>query len=174
MTLYPKVPYKRLDPDMPEPKYAHAGDAGFDLCATEDVRLMPGESKKIGCGFAFAIPDGFVGLVFARSGLGMRGLVMKNGTGVIDSTYRGEVGLTLYNNNPLITLDVIRRIVNRRAINKECRIDFGENAISIHKGDRVAQMVVVPIAQCFLSEVETLSETERGEDGFGSSGMGRL
>lgn len=169
MTLYPKVPYKRLDPDMPEPKYAHAGDAGFDLCATEDVRLMPGESKKIGCGFAFAIPDGFVGLVFARSGLGMRGLVMKNGTGVIDSTYRGEVGLTLHNNNPLLTLaGRLLRVINRKGF------DFSDDTISIHKGDRVAQMVVVPIAQCFLSEVETLSETERGESGFGSSGMGRL
>lgn len=148
-TFYPEVKYKRLSKDMPLLKYAHKGDAGIDLCATADVRLSPGETVKIGSGIAAAIPNGFVGLVFARSGLGTKGLVIKNGTGVIDAGYRGEIALTLFNNN-------------------EC----GTDEIVIHKYDRVAQLVIAPVAQAQLIDVGDLSSTERGANGFGSSGVG--
>ena len=128
------------------PRYAHDGDAGFDLCIAEDVRLEPNASAVCGLGFACEIPSGCVGLVFPRSGLGANyGVTLRNSVGVIDSGYRGEVCAPL--------------------VNLSC------DTVFLPKGSRVCQMVVVPFAPCDMHEVDSLTDTERGADGFGSTGI---
>ena len=128
------------------PRYAHDGDAGFDLCITEDVRLEPNASAVCGLGFACEIPSGCVGLVFPRSGLGAHyGVTLRNSVGVIDSGYRGEVCAPL--------------------VNLSC------DTVFLPKGSRVCQMVVVPFVLCDMHEVDSLTDTERGADGFGSTGI---
>lgn len=128
------------------PRYAHDGDAGFDLCITEDVRLEPNASAVCGLGFACEIPSGCVGLVFPRSGLGAHyGVTLRNSVGVIDSGYRGEVCAPL--------------------VNLSC------DTVFLPKGSRVCQMVVVPFVPCDLVKVASLTDAERGTDGFGSTGI---
>lgn len=128
------------------PRYAHDGDAVFDLCITEDVRLEPNASAVCGLGFACEIPSGCVGLVFPRSGLGAHfGVTLRNSVGVIDSGYRGEVCAPL--------------------VNLSC------DTVFLPKGSRVCQMVVVPFVPCDLVKVASLTDTERGTDGFGSTGI---
>lgn len=128
------------------PRYAHDGDAGFDLCITEDVRLEPNASAVCGLGFACEIPSGCVGLVFPRSRLGAHyGVTLRNSVGVIDSGYRGEVCAPL--------------------VNLSC------DTVFLPKGSRVCQMVVVPFVPCDLVKVASLTDTERGTDGFGSTGI---
>lgn len=128
------------------PRYAHDGDAGFDLCITKDVRLEPNASAVCGLGFACEIPSDCVGLVFPRSGLGAHyGVTLRNSVGVIDSGYRGEVCAPL--------------------VNLSC------DTVFLPKGSRVCQMVVVPFVPCDMHEVDNLTDTERGADGFGSTGI---
>lgn len=128
------------------PRYAHDGDAGFDLSITDDVRLEPNASAVCGLGFACEIPSGCVGLVFPRSGLGAHyGVTLRNSVGVIDSGYRGEVCAPL--------------------VNLSC------DTVFLPKGSRVCQMVVVPFVPCDLVKVASLTDTERGTDGFGSTGI---
>ncbi len=128
------------------PRYAHDGDAGFDLCITDDVRLEPNASAVCGLGFACEIPNGCVGLVFPRSGLGAHfGVTLRNSVGVIDSGYRGEVCAPL--------------------VNLSC------DTVFLPKGSRVCQMVVVPFVPCDLVKVASLTDTERGTAGFGSTGI---
>ena len=137
--------YKALEEGIVEPSYAHEGDAGLDLRIKEPVSLIPGGRKTVGTGLAFAIPEGYVGLVFPRSGLASRdGITLSNAVGVIDSGYRGEVGCTLYN--------------------------ISGHTVRLEAGERVCQMVVVPFATCELVRAATLPETERGAAGFGSTG----
>ena len=147
-SFYPLLPMVLAD-GMELPTYAHDGDAALDLSVTEDVVLRPNEYRMVSSGVAVAIPRGFVGLVVPRSGWGRRGLVFKNTVGVIDSCYRGEIQLPLWNNN-------------------------SDEWLRIKSGDRVAQLLIVPIAQVQVVQVQSLDETERGTDGFGSSGYGRL
>lgn len=128
------------------PRYAHDGDAGFDLCITEDCRLEPNARAIVGLGCAFEIPSGCVGLLFPRSGLSsLYGVTLSHSVGVIDSGFRGEVCTPL--------------------VNLRC------DTVYLPKGSRVCQMVVVPFVPCDLVEVDKLSGTERGEDGFGSTGI---
>ncbi len=128
------------------PSYAHEGDAGFDLCITEDCTLEPNASVIVGLGCAFEIPAGCVGLVFPRSGLAsMYGVTLRNSVGVIDSCYRGEVCAPL--------------------VNLSC------DTAHLPKGSRVCQMVIVPYVPCDLVAVDELDCTDRGADGFGSTGM---
>ncbi len=128
------------------PRYAHDGDAGFDLCITEDCRLEPNVSAVVGLGCAFEIPNGCVGLVFPRSWLGgMYGVTLRNSVGVIDSGFRGEVCAPL--------------------VNLSC------DTVFLPKGSRVCQMVIVPFVPCDLVAVDELDCTDRGADGFGSTGM---
>ncbi len=137
--------YKALDDGITEPSYAHKGDAGLDLRIKEDVSLLPGERKTVGTGLSFAIPEGYVGLVFPRSGLASkRGITLSNAVGVIDSGYRGEVCATLYNASGRI--------------------------VKLSAGERVCQMIVMPFATCELVKSSVLPESERGEGGFGSTG----
>lgn len=131
--------------DAEPPAYAHEGDAGLDLRAAEDRVILAHTSELVGLGVAFEIPSGCVGLVFPRSGLGSRGITLRNAVGVIDSGYRGEVKAALWN-----TTDM---------------------ELVVHKGDRICQMVVVPYVPCDLEPVEELSGSQRGTDGYGSTGV---
>ena len=128
-----------------EPTYARPGDAGADLRLSDDVAIPALGRALAGTGTSVAIPDGYVGLVLARSGTATRrGVTLSNCVGVIDSGYRGEVKLPLLNG-----LDV---------------------PVSLRRGERVAQLVVVPAPAVSFARVEALDETERGCRGFGSSG----
>lgn len=131
--------------DVEPPAYAHEGDAGLDLRAAEDVTVQPGQSRLVRLGVAVEIPEGCVGLVFPRSGLGSKGITLRNAVGVIDSGYRGEVKAALWN-----TTDA-PHVVN--------------------KGDRVCQLAVMPYVPCGLEVTDELSESERGTDGHGSTGV---
>lgn len=135
-----------MDPDAGYvPEYAHDGDAGLDLRSTENTLIPIGQSKLIGTGLRCEIPDGCVGLVFPRSGLGSKGITIRNAVGVVDSGYRGEVMCALWNTT--------------------------ESAFHVHRGDRICQMVVVPYMACELDVVDELSGSERGSDGHGSTGV---
>lgn len=134
---------QRLDPDMPEPQYARAGDAGFDLHTREQVTIAPGERVQISTGIAVAIPEGYVGLVWDKSGLSHRHGLKSLG-GVVDAGYRGEVLVGL--------------------------INLGSEPHVLERHHKVAQMLVQKIEVVEFQEVDALSETERGTQGFGSSG----
>ncbi|MET0703279.1 MAG: dUTP diphosphatase [Mycobacterium sp.] len=141
----------RLDPDLPLPSRAHAGDAGVDLYSAQDVVLPPGQRALVATGIAVAIPDGMVGLIHPRSGLAARvGLSIVNSPGTIDAGYRGEIKISLINLDPA-------------------------DAIVIHRGDRIAQLVVQRVELPELVEVSSFDEagfgnTTRGDGGHGSSG----
>lgn len=141
------LPIKRLDATVELPAYAYEGDAGLDLRSNEDVVLAPFERRLIGTGLAIAIPDGYAGFVQPRSGLALKkGLSMANTPGLVDAHYRGEL--------------------------KVCAINLdGHEPIVISKGERIAQLVIQRVPQVHLREVEQLDETDRGEGGFGSSGV---
>ena len=175
-SFYPTLPVKRTNPDAPLPRYAHEGDAGMDLVSMEDVTLYPGQWKKVSSGVSCAIPRGFVGLITPRSGLGCSGLVLKNTIGVIDSTYRGEVKLPLFNNNPTnIWHKILWCIVEVKGhATKDGKSYEPDGTIHVSKGDRVAQMLIVPVAEADTVDVDTLDDTERGESGFGSSGVSSI
>jgi dUTP pyrophosphatase len=137
---------RRLDEGLPLPERAHPGDAGFDLRAAVDLVLAPGERALIPTGLAVAIPDGFAALVQPRSGLAARhGLGLVNGPGLIDAGYRGEIKVI--------------------AINLDPREPF-----EVHRGDKIAQLVVYPVPETTLREVAELPGSERGSGGFGSTG----
>lgn len=143
------VPLVRLDPDLPAPSYAHPGDAGADLHAAVDCTLAPGERVLVPTGIAIALPDGHVGMVHPRSGLAHRqGLSIVNAPGTIDAGYRGEIKVCLVN------LD-------------------REQPIVVHRGDRIAQLVIQRFEQADFAEyadVDSLPSSERGADGYGSTG----
>lgn len=168
-TLHPTVRVKKLRDDAVIPVKAHPTDAAYDLCVCEDITLLPGEYVKAGTGLAFAIPEGWRGMIYPRSGLGCKGLTLKNTVGVIDSSYRGEVKLPLFNNNPThVWADFGGPFKN------EGWMPNAGDIIHIHKGDRVAQMCIELVPDSTFVEVDDLDATERGTQGFGSSGYGRL
>jgi dUTP pyrophosphatase len=138
----------RLDPDLPLPSYAHPGDAGADLHTTVDVTLAPGERVLVPTGIALALPDGYVGLVHPRSGLAARhGLSIVNAPGTIDAGYRGEVKVLLVNLDPT-------------------------EAVTLRRGDRIAQLVGQRFERARFVEVGVLPESIRGHGGYGSTGIG--
>ena len=137
---------QRLDPELPLPTYAHAGDAGLDLYAREDVTLAPGERAVVPTGVAIALPTGCVGLVHPRSGLAARlGLSLVNTPGTIDAGYRGEIKVIAINLDP-------------------------SSPLHLGRGERIAQLVIQRVESVDVVEVESLDETARGAGGFGSSG----
>jgi dUTP diphosphatase len=141
-----RVPLKRLAAGLPLPSYARDDDAGLDLHAAERAILEPGERKLVPTGVAVAIPPGFAGFVVPRSGLALRhGVTVLNGPGLIDAGYRGEVKVLLVNLDPT-------------------------RAVTLERGDRVAQLVVLQVAQVRLQEVDALPGSTRGAGGFGSTG----
>jgi dUTP pyrophosphatase len=142
----PRLLVKRLDGELPLPRYAHPGDAGLDLCASEDAVIMPGKRCVVGTGLAVAIPEGYAGFVTPRSGTAVSyGLSMVNTPGIVDAGYRGEIRLALINLDP-------------------------KTPITITRGERVAQMLIVPVATADVIEVDELPPSSRGEGGFGSTG----
>lgn len=142
-----KIPVQKLNNCPGLPKYAYTGDAGFDLLSAENAEISPGERKVVKCGFCMAIPEGFAGLVMPRSGLAAKhGISIVNAPGLIDSGYRGEICVIL--------------------LNTDLRETF-----HISEGDRIAQMMIVPFANAELVESENLDQTERQNNGFGSSGL---
>lgn len=139
------VRFQRLDPRATAPTYGTAAAAGADLYALDALTIRPGETALVHTGLALEIPDGYVGLIFARSGLATkRGLAPANKVGVIDADYRGEIMVALYNQSAAPQ--------------------------TVESGERVAQLVITPFLQADFSESESLSDTARGEGGFGSTG----
>ena len=137
---------RRLDPGLPVPAYAHAGDAGLDLHARHDVELGPGERAVVPTGVAVALPAGCVGLVHPRSGLAARhGLGLVNAPGTIDEGYRGEIQVIVVNHDRVSPVRLVR-------------------------GERIAQLVIQRVETVDVVEVDDLGDTPRGAAGFGSSG----
>lgn len=142
-----KVAIKLLDPEMPLPEYAHAGDAGIDLRSRIDCELPPGGRLIVPTGIAIAIPDGFVGLVHPRSGLAIKhGISMVNTPGTIDAGYRGEIQVIMINHDL-------------------------QETFQISRFDRIAQLVFQKVERVNFESVAELPETLRGSSGFGSSGV---
>ena len=144
------VPLKRLDngADLALPQYETAGSAGADIRAAVDapLRLEPGQRALVPAGFAMALPAGYEAQVRPRSGLAVKsGITVLNAPGTIDSDYRGEVRVPL--------------------------INLGDEAFTVERGMRIAQLVIAPVVQAGFNEVGDLDETERGAGGFGSTGV---
>lgn len=141
-----EIEVKILDPGMETPLYAHDGDAGCDLRSAADITLEPGQRAMVPTGLALAIPEGYAGFVQPRSGLAAKhGIGVVNGPGLIDSGYRGEVKVILIN------------------------FDDSE-AFTIVRGDKIAQLVIQKVEKAVFRAVEELSDTKRGDGGFGSTG----
>lgn len=135
----------RLDADLPVPSYAHPGDAGADLHTTVDLTLAPGERALVPTGIAIALPAGYVALVHPRSGLAARhGLSIVNSPGTVDAGYRGEIKVMLINHDPI-------------------------EAVSLSRGDRIAQLVIQRFERALFVEVEVLPDSVRGSGGYGST-----
>jgi dUTP pyrophosphatase len=140
-----EVAFRKLCDDAVVPTRAYNGDAGLDLASCERVVLAPGARATVGTGLAVAVPDGYAGFVQPRSGLAARhGITIVNAPGLVDSGYRGEVRVVLLNT------------------------DASEPFV-VEPGMRIAQLVVLPVANTEPVEVEELPESERGVRGFGSS-----
>ena len=141
------IPVQRLNSDLPLPNYAKPGDAGADLIANEEVTLAPGGGRAlIGTGIAVAIPRGYSGFVQPRSGLALRhGITCLNSPGLIDSGYRDELKVLLINTDP-------------------------SEPYEVHRGDRIAQLVIQKVEEVAWEESDELDDTERGLGGFGHSG----
>ncbi|MCJ1715442.1 dUTP diphosphatase [Microbacterium sp. M1A1_1b] len=130
------------------PGYAHPGDAGADLVSTESFELAPGERRLVGTGVSIALPEGHAAFVVPRSGLAAKhGITIVNAPGTVDSGYRGEVKVALLNTD-------------------------ATTPYTVRVGDRIAQMIVMPVAQAVFTRVDALPDSVRGQGGFGSSGYG--
>ena len=133
---------KKIQRDVKLPQYGHIADAGLDLFSSVDFVLAEGQVEAIPTGIKIAVPEGYVGLVWDKSGVSLRGVHRL--AGVIDSGYRGEVKVVM--------------------------INLSHEAFVIERGMKIAQMLVQPIAKVDIVEVDNLDETSRGEGGFGSTG----
>jgi dUTP pyrophosphatase len=141
-----KVLIARLDESVPVPGYAKAGDAGADLTSRVEITLQPGQRALVPTGISIALPNGYAAFVHPRSGLAIKyGVSMVNTPGTVDAGYRGELQVILINHDR-------------------------ETAITFHKGDRIAQLVIQKVEHAEFIDVEYLPGSERGEDGFGSTG----
>ena len=141
------VPVRRLDAELPLPSYAHAGDAGADLFAREGATIAAGGGRAlVPTGVAIALPEGWAGFVQPRSGLALRhGITVLNSPGLIDAGYRDELKVILVNTDP-------------------------SEAYVVHRGDRIAQLVIRPVAEATFAVVDELPPSARDTGGFGSSG----
>ncbi len=129
------------------PQYSHPGDAGADLMAAEPVTIAPGARATIPTGVSIALPDGYVGFVVPRSGLAAEhGITIVNSPGTVDAGYRGEIRVTILNTD-------------------------SEHPFDIQAGDRIAQLIVMPVSRARFIPVQTLPGTHRGNAGFGSTGF---
>jgi dUTP pyrophosphatase len=142
-----EIPVLQLDPELPIPSRAHDGDAGVDLLARHDVVLEPGGGRAlVPTGVALGLPPGTAGLVLPRSGLALHhGVTCLNAPGLIDPSYRGEVGVILVNTDP-------------------------SERYQVHRGDRIAQLLVVTPETALLVTAAELGDSDRGSGGFGHTG----
>ena len=192
-----EVLIRRIDATVAVPAYAHPGDAGADLVTTVDVRLEPGQRAMVPTGVSIALPHGYVALVHPRSGLAAAsGLSIVNAPGTVDAGYRGEIKVTLLNtdrDHPVsfsrgdrIAQLVIQRV--ERALFHEVTVlpgsirgegGFGSTgghngnraeAVTLRRGDRIAQLVIQRVEQARFVEVDTLPGSGRGDGGYGSTG----
>jgi len=150
-SMYPTVEVKRLNPNAPIPKFAREGDAGCDLCTMDDVEIAPQGTVMVHSGISIAIPRGFEGTLRPRSGMASkRGITLANAPSTIDSNYRGEVLIPLYNQ--------------------------GHDVAVVNVGERVCQLLIKLQPEPNFVEVDEFTDatTSRGANGFGSSGYGRL
>lgn len=138
--------FKRIHPDATLPSYAHPGDAGMDVRSVDDLVIAPGSRALVHTGLVMMLPPGYEAQVRPRSGLALKkGVSVLNTPGTIDEGYRGEVGVILVN--------------------------FGEEDFTVAKGDKIAQIVVAPVTVAEIIETDEVDETQRGEGGFGSTGV---
>jgi dUTP diphosphatase len=141
-----EVLIRRIDATVAVPAYAHPGDAGADLVTTVDVRLEPGRRAMVPTGVSIALPQGYVALVHPRSGLAAAsGLSIVNAPGTVDAGFRGEIKVLLVNLDPA-------------------------EAVTLRRGDRIAQLVIQRVEQARFVEVDTLPGSGRGDGGYGSTG----
>ena len=138
-----EVKVKKLDSEARVPVYKHEGDAGMDLFSCIECRLEPGAITGVGTGIQMAIPKGYVGLVWDKSGLSLGGIHCL--AGVVDAGYRGEIRVVLTN--------------------------LGEKPFHVKKGMKIAQMLIQPVVAAAIREVPELDDTARGQGGFGSTGL---
>lgn len=142
----PEVKFMRLHPDAKIPQYQKPGDAGADICSVEDVIIPSGSRRGVHCGFAIGLPEGYEAQVRPRSGLALnRGIAVLNSPGTIDQGYFGEIGVILINHS--------------------------DGYFKIAVGDRIAQLVVVPVSKASFVEVDELGTSDRGAGGYGSTGV---
>lgn len=141
-----RIYFNRMYSDSVMPSYAHTGDAGLDLCSVADIVIEPGDTADVGTGMRAVIPEGTAGLVCPRSGLAFNhGVTVLNAPGIVDSGYRGEI--------------------------RVCLVNLGGHAHHVKRGDRIAQLVIVPVITCEVYETHDVdSGTGRGNGGFGSTG----
>lgn len=140
-----RVKFKRTSSNAIAPKQAHSGDAGFDLFAISDCEIPPGDSKLLPTGISIELPEGTEAQVRPRSGLALKHqITVLNSPGTIDCSYRGDVGVILFNH--------------------------GKSSFVVKAGDRIAQLVVKPVLSVAFVESEELGDTSRGDGGFGSTG----
>jgi dUTP pyrophosphatase len=138
---------QRLDSDLPLPDYSHPGDAGVDLMSTIDIKVAPGRRAMIPTGISIALPDGYAAFVHPRSGLAAReGLTVVNAPGTVDAGYRGQITVAVVNLDP-------------------------DTAVTVSRGDRIAQLVVQQVSKVTFHEVTQLPGSARGDGGFGSTGV---
>ena len=138
--------FRKLVPDAVLPSYAHPSDAGMDVRSVESLTIAPGRRALVHTGLVMLLPPGYEAQVRPRSGLALKsGVTVLNTPGTIDSGYRGEVGVILAN--------------------------FGEADFSVRPGDKIAQIVIAPVTQPEIVETSEVDETDRGEGGFGSTGV---
>lgn len=141
-----KVKVKKRKDDAVIPHYVHEGDAGMDIYSCENAIIRAGERKLVSTGICLEIPKGYVALVWDKSGLASK-CGIKTMAGVVDCSYRGEVGIMLLNTS--------------------------EEDYQVRKGEKIAQILIQPIAEAEIEEVQELSDTKRGDGGFGSTGPGK-
>ena len=138
--------FKRIHPDATLPEYAHESDAGMDVRSVDDLEIAPGKRALVHTGLVMLLPPAYEAQVRPRSGLALKsGVTVLNSPGTIDSGYRGEVCVILAN--------------------------FGESAFAVKKGDKIAQIVVAPVTRTEIAETGSVDDTDRGEGGFGSTGV---
>ena len=133
---------KRIHKDAKLPSYGHVGDAGLDLFSVMDCVLKSGEARAISTGLQVAIPDGYVGLIWDKSGISLKNIHRL--AGVVDSSYRGEIKVVMTN--------------------------LSTGAFSVERGMKIAQLLIQPVVRVKVVDAEDLDETSRGENGFGSTG----
>lgn len=165
-----RIRIKKVRDDIPTPGYAYTSDAGYDLIAGEDVIIQPGETVKIPTGLAFEIAEGYEMQVRPRSGVTSK-TPLRVALGTIDASYRGEVSV-ICENTSAVENGTTPRLRNLEG--KTVEYDgtyYPKHTYLIRKGSRIAQGVIAPIVQATFEVVDELSETSRGEGGFGSSGV---